>query len=151
MLILANLGGSHLRIDPPHIGFCLVKDLNHIASCVAVRCPLNMTLWPLKSMKIETRFIHIHLRKLIWQWKNNHLKMYLLLKTAIFHCHVSFLEGKSSRILNSKVFLLGIPMWFLDISPNKATPWIKGESFLSCQVCVKAWSLVTPYNNLILI
>ena len=25
-----------------------------------------------------------------WQWKTNHLKMYLLLKMMIFHCHVSF-------------------------------------------------------------
>ena len=34
----------------------------------------------------------IHKGKLIWQWKNNHLKMYLLLKIVIFHCHVSFLS-----------------------------------------------------------
>lgn len=119
--ILANLGGSHLRIDPPHIGFCLVKDLNDMSSCVAVRCPLNMTLWPLKSMKIETRFIHLH-TKTDMTMEKQPFKMYLLLKTAISHCPVSFLEGKSSRILNSKVFLLGIPMWFLNISPNKATP-----------------------------
>ena len=31
--------------------------------------------------------------KLRWQWKNKHLKMYLLLKMVIFHCHVSFQEG----------------------------------------------------------
>ena len=32
-------------------------------------------------------------RKLIWQWKNKPLKMYLLLKIVIFHFHVSFREG----------------------------------------------------------
>ena len=31
--------------------------------------------------------------KLIWQWKMDQLKMYFLLKMAIFHCHVSLLEG----------------------------------------------------------
>ena len=29
-------------------------------------------------------------RKLTWQWKNSHLKMYLLLKIGIFQCHVNF-------------------------------------------------------------
>ena len=29
-------------------------------------------------------------RTLTWQWKSNHLKMYLLLNTVIFHWHVSF-------------------------------------------------------------
>ena len=32
---------------------------------------------------------------LTWQWKNNHLKMYLLLKMVIFQCHVSFQGGTS--------------------------------------------------------
>ena len=31
--------------------------------------------------------------KLTWQWKMNLLKMYSLLNTGIFHCHVSLLEG----------------------------------------------------------
>ena len=31
--------------------------------------------------------------QLISQWKNNTLKMYLLLKKVNFHCHVSLLEG----------------------------------------------------------
>ena len=37
--------------------------------------------------------------KLTWQWKMNLLKMYSLLNTGIFHCHVSLLEGKSFREL----------------------------------------------------
>ena len=32
--------------------------------------------------------------KLTSQLKNNQLKMYLLLKTVVFHCHVSLLEGR---------------------------------------------------------
>ena len=32
----------------------------------------------------------VHPRKLTWQWKNNNLKLYVLLKMAIFHCHLSF-------------------------------------------------------------
>ena len=29
-------------------------------------------------------------KKLTWQWKIHHLKMYFLLKMGIFQCHVSF-------------------------------------------------------------
>ena len=32
-----------------------------------------------------------------WLWQNNHLKMYLLSKMMIFHCHLSLLEGTSSK------------------------------------------------------
>ena len=32
----------------------------------------------------------LHPGKLTWQWKNNYLKLYILLKMVIFHCHVSF-------------------------------------------------------------
>ena len=35
----------------------------------------------------------IHPEKLRWQWKAKHLKMYLLLKMRISHCHLSFREG----------------------------------------------------------
>ncbi len=39
----------------------------------------------------------LHPRKLTRQWKNNHLKMYLLLlKMMVFHCQVCFLEGTTS-------------------------------------------------------
>ena len=31
-----------------------------------------------------------HPRNLTWQWKNNHLKMYLLFKMVVFKCHVGF-------------------------------------------------------------
>ena len=37
----------------------------------------------------------LHPRKLPWQWKNNHLKMYHLLNMVIFQCHVSFQGGYS--------------------------------------------------------
>ena len=36
-------------------------------------------------------------RKLIWQWKIHHLKMYFLLKMEIFQCHVSFRECTFKR------------------------------------------------------
>ena len=36
---------------------------------------------------------YVHPEKLTWQWKTDHLKMYLLLKMGISHCHVSFREG----------------------------------------------------------
>ena len=39
----------------------------------------------------------IHSGKLIRQWKNNHLKMYLLLKMVIVYCHVSF--GRQGKAL----------------------------------------------------
>ncbi len=35
------------------------------------------------------RLPDLHPRKLRWQWKNNRLKMYLLLKMVFSHCHVS--------------------------------------------------------------
>ena len=35
-----------------------------------------------------------HPWKLIWQLKSNPLKMYLLFEMMMFHCHVSFREGK---------------------------------------------------------
>ena len=42
----------------------------------------------------------LHPRKLRWQWKTKYLKMCLLLKIVIFHCHVSFQEGKSKYQLS---------------------------------------------------
>ena len=39
----------------------------------------------------------VYPRKLTWQWKNIQLKMYLLFKMVIFHCHVSFLGGNPSK------------------------------------------------------
>ena len=36
-----------------------------------------------------TNLPNLHYRKLIWQWKIHHLKMYLLLIMGIFQCHVS--------------------------------------------------------------
>ena len=35
-------------------------------------------------------------KKLTWQWKIHHLKMYFLLKMGIFQCHVSFQGCKST-------------------------------------------------------
>ena len=39
-------------------------------------------------------------KKLTWQWKNNHLKMYLLSKNVILYCHVSFRCGIEFRHFN---------------------------------------------------
>ncbi len=39
-------------------------------------------------------------RKLRWQWKIHHLKMYFLLKMGIFQCHVSF-QGSTPPKFNS--------------------------------------------------
>ena len=44
--------------------------------------------------KMATVFNYIHPRKLIWQWKNITLKMYLLLKMVIFHGYVGLPGGK---------------------------------------------------------
>ena len=47
----------------------------------------------------------LHPRKLTWQWKNHHLKMYLLLKMVTFHCDVStFREGNSEDMLIPRVW-----------------------------------------------
>ena len=47
----------------------------------------------------KCRHVHnsIHSGKLRWQWKTNHLKMYLLLKLVIFCCHVSVQGGISRK------------------------------------------------------
>ena len=44
-------------------------------------------------------------RKQTWQWKNNNLKMYLLSKMVIVHCHVSFrgCTPKVQKQLNHKL------------------------------------------------
>ncbi len=53
--------------------------------------------------------------RLIWQWKHNHLKTYLLSKMVMFHCHVSF---RGWYLTNSSVnhpnhlFLLVTRWWF---------------------------------------
>ena len=44
-------------------------------------------------MYVWAKNLWIHPEKLTWQWKTNHLKMYLLLKMVISHCHVRFQEG----------------------------------------------------------
>ena len=44
----------------------------------------------------------IHPWKISWQWTNNHLKMYRLLKMVIFHCHVSFQGCKHGKRVSSK-------------------------------------------------
>ena len=46
----------------------------------------------LDSWNVLTNFEY-YSEKLTWQWKNNYLKTYSLLKMLIFHCHVSFLGG----------------------------------------------------------
>ena len=48
-----------------------------------------------RQAKVTPKHTPIHPRKLGWQWKNKHLKMYLLLKMVMFHCHVSFRRGIS--------------------------------------------------------
>ena len=69
--------------------------------------PSSMTPWSRKSplignvgrcgcffwcVSFPTRKLSqwLHPRKLTWQWKSSHLKMYLLLKMIIFNCHVTF-------------------------------------------------------------
>ena len=49
---------------------------------------------PKRDMNLEgsRKFLGL----VVWHWKNNLSKAYLLLKTVIFHCHVSSLEGNSS-------------------------------------------------------
>ena len=39
---------------------------------------------------------HLPSRKLTWQWRIHHLKMYFLLKMVIFQCHVSFRGCKNT-------------------------------------------------------
>ena len=55
--------------------------------CWPIRIPWEGNSSPLKSPP----FWGIPPRKLTWQWKINHLKIYFLLKMGMFHCHVYFL------------------------------------------------------------
>ena len=65
----------------------------------------------------ESRAKLLHPGKLTWRWKNNHLKMYLLLRMVIFHCHVSF-----SVVYFSLLLWGGITVTF-DISSNLEIVW----------------------------
>jgi len=38
----------------------------------------------------EMFLINVPTRKLTWQWKTHHLKMYFLVKIDIFQCHARF-------------------------------------------------------------
>ena len=42
------------------------------------------------SLGFESNMFLLPPRKLTWQWKLHHVKMYFLLKMGIFQCHVSF-------------------------------------------------------------
>ena len=57
-------------------------------------CRLARSAWVDRNPKVDTCFTKRNKRftprKLTWQWKNKHLKMYILLNILYFHCHVSF-------------------------------------------------------------
>ncbi len=48
----------------------------------------------------------IHPGKLLWKWKTNHLKMYIILKLVMFHCHVSFRDVFGTVGIWSDMFVL---------------------------------------------
>ena len=75
-----------------------------MTGCLEVFCELHH---PTVSIWIsDLQRIHLHPRKLGWEWKINHLKMYLLFKYVDFVpliamlCHVSFLALKREKSLN---------------------------------------------------
>ena len=50
-----------------------------------------------------------------WQWKNKHLKMYLLSKMVIFHCHVGFWRC-TLHIIHIYIAIAYIDIWIYLIS-----------------------------------
>ena len=61
---------------------------------------------------------------LTWQSKNNHLKMYLLLKTVIYHCDVSF-QGCNMRVVHQGIRFVWQPFqWASWMSLGCSFWWI---------------------------
>ncbi len=99
-------------------------------------------------------YIYIHFRKLTWQWNIDHLKIYFLLKTGIFHCHVSFRECNYIYIyiIRNICFDEDTP-WPTRIngshgsSPSSApSAWVasgpqqmKLDRVFACHPCYKVW------------
>ena len=79
----------------------------------------------------------LHPGKLIWHWKTNHLKMYLLLKMVIFHCHHSF-RGDTQF---SSVDTIGIEASGWPIEPKLA--WHTTLAHGSCEI----WPAPKQHNK----
>ena len=83
-------GGIPSTVLQPR-GLTIITNDRHTKDCFKHLwnpCQFCPKIGCLQPKIVETH--NIHPGKLTWQWQTNHLKMYLLFKKVIFHCHVSF-------------------------------------------------------------
>ncbi len=89
-------------------------------------------------------FLVLHPGKQTWQWKTNHLKMHLLFKMVMFHCHVSFLRGillflVAACLINHGSFLQDMPsVERFDDTDFQALSRKIIESTAECAICLAA-------------
>ena len=78
-------GASFVQLLIFRVCCCVSRNLdsfmNHLWS-ILLKCPAVLCG--------PSPFPNLPFRKLTWQWKIHHLKMYFLLKTGILRCHVCF-------------------------------------------------------------
>ena len=88
--------GVPLFLETPISKKCLSDSLPPV--CESWICWIsNFKCFEEKQHNFWRFSLSLHPRKLTWQGKTSHLKMYLLFKMVIFHWHVSFLGGKFFR------------------------------------------------------
>ena len=90
--------------------WCWGKDPKSFSAACEVHTAVSRDRNPTTNMFFREKNA-VYPRKLTWQWKDIQLKMYLLFKMVIFHCHVSFLGGtppNGSYLLNPGLYNPGL-------------------------------------------
>ena len=108
---------------------------------------VKLVWFPMVSF-FEARLTCYHPGKLIWQWKTNHLKMYLLLNMAIFHCHLSFRRGNWKKTMSKLDWYPNPP----HTSPTFAKGALLGPNFIKvpkkyCFSCLPPWNHVPATSH----
>ena len=88
--IISSGRGEHKKSLKPAPSFGLLNSYPICAECMEYLPAFTINFIQMSGKHTNPMDPSWVMDKLIWQWKNNHSKMYLVLKLVIFHWHVSF-------------------------------------------------------------